>query len=249
MNVVIIEDEIPARERLTELLGAILPGVQIIACHDTVQAAWKWFSHNTMPDLVMMDVHLADGTAFDLMRLVRIDCPIIFTTAYNKYAVEAFKENSIDYLLKPLKKADLEGALSKLSTFKNIFRPNKDALSEPQIVTYKKRFVVRYGENLKTISVDDIAYFSSESRATYAITYDGKKYPMDNTLDALEKIISPADFFRINRKYIISLKSIASMKIYSKARVLVKLDPSVEDQPVVSYERAADFKLWLSGEL
>ncbi len=251
MNVVIIEDELPAKERLEQLLMSVMPSARVIAHHDTVTGASKWFSANPFPDLVLLDVQLADGTAFDLLDMVKINCPIIFTTAYSKFALNAFKAKSIDYLLKPIKHAELEQALLKLKEFKEI-------LTEPitlnrnttgQVTEYKKRFIIRLGEHIKTLAVENISYFLSENKNTFARTFDGLNYPMDHNLDALELMVDPQHFFRINRQFLISLKSIKEMKVYTKSRVIVKLDPTVKVPPIVSSERSADFKLWLAGEL
>ncbi len=251
MNIVIIEDEQPARERLAELLKDIMPDARIVATLDAVQPASKWFSENPSPDLVLLDVQLADGTAFDLLKLIKIECPVIFTTAHRKYALDAFKAKSIDYLLKPVKKQDLESALLKLEEFKHLFGKEDINASQKsmQPPTYKKRFIIRFGEHIKTLAVEDISYCISENKSTFARTFDGQKYPMDYNLDTLEGMLDPQHFFRINRQYLINLKAIAEMKIFSKARVIVRLNPPVKDLPVVSSERAADFKLWLAGDL
>lgn len=252
MNIVIIEDEQPARERLEEMLKKILPATNIVATHDNVKSAHKWFAQNPLPDLVLLDIQLGDGTAFDLLKLVKIDCPIIFTTAYSKFALDAFKEKSIDYLLKPVKKAELEGALQKLNELKQIFsKPDVSAneLKAAGAKEYKKRFMIRLGEHIRTLAVEQIAYFISENKCTFARSYEGLNYPLDNNLDTLEEMLDPQAFFRINRQYLINLKAIDEMKMYSKARVIVKLKPAAKELPVVSAERSADFKLWLAGEL
>lgn len=252
MRIVIIEDEVPARERLAALLTELNPGSKIAATPDTIAGAAKWFSQNPTPDLVMLDIQLADGTAFDLLDLVKIECPIIFTTAYSNYALDAFKAKSIDYLLKPVKKAELELALEKLREFRQIFKThsaNPGAANNGHTGDYKKRFIIRYGEHLKALGVEDISYCISENKNTTARTFDGHAYPMDYTLDALEHMLDPRQFFRINRQYIINLNAIKEMRAYSKARVLIKLDPPVKDPPIVSSERSADFKLWLGGDL
>jgi len=251
MNIVIIEDELPAYNRMAKMLKEINPIAQVIAHHDSVQSAWKWFMQNPLPDLLLLDIQLADGTAFDLLKLVKIDCPIIFTTAFDQYAIEAFKTTSIDYLLKPIKKADLEQAFQKLKEFQHVFRLTDTTLQKIATATqeYKKRFIVRFGEHIKTISVDNVAYFCSENKATFARTLDNHNFPMDHNLDTLEKLLDPKDFFRVNRQYLISLKSIEEMRTYSKARVIIKLAPAVKEPPVVSSKRAADFKLWLAGDL
>ena len=251
MNIVIIEDEQPARERLAELLKEILPDSKIVATHDTVQGASRWLLQNVSPDLILLDVQLADGTAFDLLKLIKIDCPIIFTTAYRKYALDAFKTTSVDYLLKPVKKEDLESALKTLKDFRHIFTPQEISSIQKSVIPpqqYKRRFIIRFGEHIKTLAVENMAYCISENKNTFARTFDGQKYPMDHNLDSLEEMLDPQHFFRINRQFLINLKAIEEMKIYSKARVIVKLNPPVKDLPVVSSERAADFKLWLAGE-
>jgi two-component system LytT family response regulator len=246
MNIVIIEDELPAFKRLSKLISEVVPGANILAHLDSIKSSKKWFEANTCPDIVFMDIHLADGSAFDLQKQVKVECPVIYTTAYDQYAMEAFKTASIDYLLKPVKKEDIAGALQKLKNFQNLFEHADQGHSAPP--EYKKRFLIRFGEHIKTISVEDIAYCYSESKATFAKTFDGRNYPMDHNLDSLESMLDPLDFFRINRQYLISLKSIEEMRTYTKARVIVKLNPPVKDQPVVSSERAADFKQWLAGE-
>jgi DNA-binding LytR/AlgR family response regulator len=250
MNIVIIEDEHLAYQRMAKLVKEIIPVSQISAHHDTVESARKWFMQNPAPDLVLLDVQLSDGTAFDLLKLVNIECPVIFTTAYDKYAIDAFAATTIDYLLKPIKKADLENALQKLKKFQHIFHA-PDVAAKPAQANgeYKKRFVIRFGEHLKSLAADDIAYCYSENKSTFARTMEGRIYPLDHNLDTLEEMLNPADFFRINRQYIVTLKAISEMKTYSKARVIIKLNPAVKEQPVVSSERAADFKKWLAGEV
>lgn len=248
MNILIIEDEQPAYKRLSKLVQEVIPSAKIIGHIDSIQAAIEWFAAHDCPDIVFLDIHLADGSAFDLVKKVKIGCPIIFTTAYDQYAMEAFKTSSIDYLLKPVKKDDLEGALQKLKNLRQLFATSVAEGSNRVQIEYKKRFVVRFGEHIKTLPVTDIAYFYSENKVTLAKTFDNRNYPMDHNLDNLESMLDPQDFFRINRQYLISLKSIEEMKTYSKARVIVNLIPPVKEVPVVSSERAADFKDWLAGE-
>ncbi len=248
MNILIIEDEKPAYNRLQKLLKELLPEAQIIAQLDSIQQAREWFARPTETDIVFLDIHLADGNAFDLMKSVTINAPIIFTTAYDHYTLEAFKTSSIDYLLKPLKKEELRQALEKLNLFKNLLSADSPSQLKPA-PDYKKRFLIRFGEFIKTIAVTEIAYFYSENKATFAKTTDGRNFPIDQNLDALEAVLDPLEYFRINRQYIISVNAIDDMRTYTKARVVVKLNPPVKEAPVVSSERAADFKLWLAGEL
>lgn len=250
MNIVIIEDEMPAYKRLHKLVEETIPGAQVVAHHDSVQSAKEWFEQNPMPDIVFLDIHLADGSAFDLLKMVKFTCPVIFTTAFDQYAIDAFKTSSMGYLLKPVKKEELEDVMAKLEEYKQMFSEQGESfsLAPTQQQEYKKRFVIRFGEHLKTLSVDDLAYCYSENKATYARTFEGRTYPMDHNLDALEHLLDPEQFFRVNRQYLINIKSIEEMKTYSKARVIITLKPSVKEQPVVSSERSADFKQWLGGE-
>jgi len=250
MNIVIIEDEPLAYERMAKLIREIIPISQVVAHHDTVEASRRWFLENPLPDLVLLDVQLSDGTAFDLLKLISIDCPVIFTTAYDQYAIDAFATTSIDYLLKPIKKTDLENAILKLKKFQHIFHsPDILKKAAPANAEYKKRFVIRFGEHIKSLAVEDIAYCYSENKNTYARDAEGRVYPLDQNLDTLEEMLNPVDFFRINRQYIITLKAINEMRTYSKARVIIRLQPAVKEPPVVSSERAADFKKWLGGEI
>jgi DNA-binding LytR/AlgR family response regulator len=249
MKVLIVEDELPAYNKLKKLVEDTFPAAVITGHLDSISSATAWFAVNPLPDVVLMDIHLADGSAFDLLRLVQVDCPVIFTTAYDEYAMEAFKTSGIDYLLKPVRQDDLKAAFQKLDKFRNFFQATREIRAEANPQGYKKRFVIRFGEHIKTLSVEDIAYCFSENKATYARTFDGRSYPMDYNLDNLETMLDPQVFFRINRQYLINLKSIDEMKTYSKARVIISLKPAVKEQPVVSSERAAQFKLWLAGEL
>ncbi|HLO71497.1 MAG TPA: LytTR family DNA-binding domain-containing protein [Flavipsychrobacter sp.] len=249
MNVVIIEDEMPAYRRLAKLVEELLPSAAIVAHLDSVADAKQWFGANKAPDIVFMDVHLADGSAFDLLKLTKIDAPIVFTTAYDQYAIDAFKASSIDYLMKPIKKDELKSAIDKLGEFKKIFNEKsqvlEQALNSPE---YKRRFIIRFGEHIKTLEAEDIAYCYSENKGTMARTFEGRNYPMDHNLDALQSMLDPKTFFRLNRQYLINIKAIADMRTHTKARVIVSLKPPVKEDPVVSSERAADFKKWLADE-
>jgi DNA-binding LytR/AlgR family response regulator len=247
MNIVIIEDELPAFKRLSKLVTETFPAANIVAHLDSVSCAKDWFEMNNMPDIVFLDIQLADGSGLDLIKEVDFKCPVVFTTAYDNYAIEAFQTKSLSYLLKPVKKEDLEQVMQKLKDMRKMFGAMPDQ-ADPDTTGYKKRFIIRFGEHIKTLAVEDIAYCYSENKATFARTFDNRNYPMDHNLDALEKMLDPQQFFRINRQYLISLSAIQEMKTYSKARVIVTLQPQAKEQPVVSSERAADFKHWLGGD-
>lgn len=256
MTILIIEDEEPAFRRLQKMLKEIEPDHTLFDQIVSVSSAIKWFKENDAPDLVISDIQLSDGISFDIFKQVDVKCPIIFTTAYDQYAIEAFKVNSIDYLLKPVKKEELQHAVSK---FKNLAPATAAApaidinklLQSLQPTTgtdYKKRFVVRYGEHIKTIDIEEVVYFYTEDKATFLCTKDARRFVVDYNLDTLDSILDPKIFFRINRQYIISIHSIAEMFAYSKSRVLIKLNPPAKHETIVSTERSADFKHWLGDE-
>lgn len=254
MTILIIEDEEPAYKRLQKMLKELEPDHTL---HDqivSVSSAVKWFKENKAPDLIISDIQLSDGISFEIFKQVDLKCPVIFTTAYDQYAIEAFKVNSIDYLLKPVKKDELEKAVKKFkaltpATTVSAIDINKLLLSlQPAGTEYKKRFVVRYGEHIKTIDIEEVVYFYTEDKATFLCTKDARRFVVDFNLDTLDSILNPKVFFRINRQYIISIHSIAEMFTYSKSRVLIKLNPPTKHETIVSTERSADFKHWLGDE-
>jgi two-component system LytT family response regulator len=252
MKILLIEDEDPAAKRLQKMLKEIEPTAAVSDNIVSVASAIKWFAENPLPDLIISDIQLSDGLSFEIFKTVEILCPVIFTTAYDQYAIEAFKVNSIDYLLKPIKKEELANALEK---YKNI-KPAAPAIDINQLLkafsnpaaNYKQRFVVRYGEHIKTINIEEVAFFYTEDKVNFLTTKEGRRFAIDFNLDALESMLDPKTYFRINRQYIISIQSIAEMFAYSKSRVLIKLSPPAKHETVVSTERSAEFKLWLGDE-
>ena len=254
MTILIIEDEEPAYKRLQKMLKELEPDHTLLDQIVSVSSAVKWFKENDAPDLIISDIQLSDGISFEIFKQVDIKCPVIFTTAYDQYAIEAFKVNSIDYLLKPVKKEELEKAITKFKAFTPaIAAPaidiNKLLQSlQPAGTDYKKRFVVRYGEHIKTIDIEEVVYFYTEDKATFMCTKDARRFVVDFNLDTLDSLLDPKIFFRINRQYIISIHSIAEMFAYSKSRVLIKLNPAAKHETIVSTERSADFKHWLGDE-
>jgi two-component system LytT family response regulator len=254
INVLIIEDELAASKRLQKLITELMPDAAITTILVSIATAVNWFKNNQQPDLVLADIHLADGSSFEIFRQVKLDCPVIFITAYDQYALEAFKHNSIHYLLKPVKKEDLTEAILKFRKMHAV-NANSNIDIEKMLMSfrqpaanYKERFIIRFGEHIKTIETQDIAYFYTENKANYAVMKDGKRYPVDHNLDELEQLINPKSFFRINRQFIIGYNSITEMVSYSKSRVLIKLNPPSKFETIVSTERSATFKLWLAGE-
>jgi two-component system LytT family response regulator len=252
VRVLIIEDEESASNRLAKMVQEALPEAEVIDQLSSVAAAIEWFQNNLQPDLAFFDIHLADGRSFGIFKHVNVDCPIIFTTAFDQYALEAFKVNSIDYLLKPVKKEELERAIDK---FKKIhFKPSapidiqKLLSTIQQKAEYKERFVIKFGEHMRTIQTDDIAYIASENRISFAMLKEGKRYALDFNMDQLEEMLNPKKFFRINRQFIICYDAIGEMHTYTKSRVLVKLNPPTKEETIVSTERSAAFKAWLAGD-
>jgi DNA-binding LytR/AlgR family response regulator len=250
-NILIIEDEDAAVRRISKMVLELMPQANLLPSLASIRTAVEWFKTNPAPDLILSDVHLADGQSFEIFRQVQVQTPIIFTTAYDQYALEAFRVNSIDYLLKPIKKDELERALQKFNNLSvaapviNIEHLLK-SLQNPK-PEYKDRFAVKYGEHIKTIETSDIAYFYTENKVNFLVTKEAKRYAVDQNLDQLENVLDPKNFFRINRQFIIGFHSITEMFSYSKSRVLIKLNPPSKLETIVSAERSATFKSWIDG--
>jgi len=246
-NILIIEDEKPNADRLKRLIRTLRPQVEVLAVLDSVTDTVEWFQGNTTPDAVMMDVRLSDGLSFDILEKINIPCPIIFTTAYDEYAVRAFKYNSIDYLLKPVQEDELEAALSKLeASMQRISRPALEGLLNfIQPKEYRSRFLLPYRDSYKSILVSDIAYFCHELKITRARLFDGSEEIVPQTMEELEAQLNPKCFFRANRQYIIHIDAIKQIHNYfnGKLKVDIKNNPAAE--VVVSREKAALLKSWL----
>lgn len=232
------------------MLLKLEPDAEILEVLDSVKTAVKWLSANEA-DLLFFDIQLADGLSFEILNQVHIKTPIIFTTAFDEYAIKAFKVNSIDYLLKPIDPEELQNALDKFhQNFKRpeTQQPNLAMLEQAmKMLTkqYKERFVVKIGEHIHTISVSDTAYFFSQDKATFLVTQDKKRYIIDYSLEDVESLLDPQEFFRINRKYLISLRAVKDIVSYSNSRLRIILHQSDEMDAIVSRERVQDFKKWL----
>jgi two-component system, LytTR family, response regulator LytT len=248
---IIIEDEEPAFNRLKKMIGEIDSQLVFLENLGSVKSSVEWFQNNPQPDLIFMDIQLSDGNSFEIFKQVKVTCPIIFITAFDQFALEAFKVNSVDYILKPIKKEELSASIEKFNSRKIVqnvdFTQLLQMMQQPK-TQYKERFAVKFGEHLRTIETNDIAYFYTENRVNFFVTFDTKRYVNDFNLDELEALLPPKQFFRINRQFIISIKSIAEMLTYSKSRVLVKLNPPSKLESLVSTERSSEFKGWLAGE-
>ncbi|MEQ9424644.1 MAG: LytTR family DNA-binding domain-containing protein [Cyclobacteriaceae bacterium] len=248
MDVVIVEDERPSADRLRRMISKCEGNIEVAAIIDSVKSGSDWFKENSPPDLMFLDIQLSDGTAFDLLNEISAKPPIIFTTAYDQYAIKAFKFNSVDYLLKPLNQQELEKALEKFYSMESIEPAEiSDFGSIDRIITgdFKRRFLVKIGEQYQKVEVDQIAYFQYDCGLTYIFCPDGKKYPIDHTLDSLENMLHPLEFFRINRKSLVSIKAIDQIHSYFNSRLLLKLNPRTDEDPIVSRDRVGGFKRWM----
>ena len=250
MNVLIIEDEKPAARRLARLLSEF--DVEVSTMLHSVEEAVDWFQKNEHPDLIFLDIQLSDGLSFEIFDLVEVKSAIIFTTAYDEYALQAFKLNSIDYLLKPIDDEELERAVRKYQNLKPDhnqisldFEDIKKFLVNPLEREYKKRFTIRLGQHLKIINADEIECFYSENKGTYAATSEGRNYLLDTTLENLENELSPQIFFRVSRKYYININHIKDIISYTNSRLIIKLNRYNEQEIIVSRERVKDFMVWL----
>jgi|SRR5690554_96758 len=250
MRVIIIEDEQPSARRLKRMLE----NQQVHVSHmlASVEESIDWFQNNAHPDLIFLDIQLSDGLSFDIFEAVDIKSAIIFTTAFDEYALQAFKLNSIDYLLKPIDDDELHAAVEKYKTFKPEkqqlsidFEEIKKLLVNPLEREYKKRFTTKIGQHIKMISVEDIECFYSENKGTYAHTTNGRDYLLDTTLEQLENELSPEDFFRVSRKFFVSIHAIKDIISYTNSRLQIKLNSYSENDIIVARERVRDFKFWL----
>lgn len=251
MNVLIIEDEPLAAQRLETLVVGLLDNVRVVAKIDSVKKSVHWLQKNETPDLILMDIQLADGISFLIFEQCEVKAPVIFTTAYDEYALKAFKVNSIDYILKPVDQADLANALRKLELLKNI-QPSRDVLMQSisqamSMLTkkYKERFVIKVGEHLKTVEVKNVLYFYSQEKTTFCHTADNRNHILDFTLEQLEALIDPAEYFRVNRKYLVRGDSIRDIIAYTNSRLRLVLKDSQDGDIIVARERVQEFRHWL----
>ncbi|MEN2413727.1 LytR/AlgR family response regulator transcription factor [Flavobacterium mesophilum] len=254
MTTLIIEDEKPAARLLQRKLEKLDIAVETML--HSVEESVDWFSNNQHPDLIFLDIQLSDGLSFEIFEKIDIKSAIIFTTAYDEYALKAFKLNSIDYLLKPIDEDDLEVAVTKFKTrlpkteaeSNNLqldFEQIRKMLSNPFEKTFKKRFTVKIGQHLKVITTDEIECFFSENKGTYIHTFDNRNYLIDSTLEILEQELDMKDFFRVSRKFIVPLQAIKEIQVYTNSRLKVILPTYKEDEVIVSREKVQDFKSWL----
>jgi DNA-binding LytR/AlgR family response regulator len=255
MNVLIIEDELLAAQLLEKQLINIDNNINIISTIDSIEKSVEWFKNNPHPDLIFLDIQLSDGLSFNIFNQVEVNSPVIFTTAYDQYALKAFEINSIDYLLKPI---DIESLRTSLKKYNKLNPNNSDSnfnidfnkfLADFSInkKTYKSRFLINKGDSLQIVDINKIAYFYSEQKATFIITKDNKKYISNDSLDSIINNVDPSIFYRINRQFIVSINSIGKISNYFNYKLKLDLIPKTDnDNTVISRTKVKEFKEWLS---
>lgn len=249
IKTLLVEDEEPAAIRLSNLLHEIAHDIEIAAWVESIEAAVKWIKENPSPDLIMLDIQLADGLSFDIFKQVQIESFVIFTTAYDEYAIKAFELNSIDYLLKPINKSNLENSIKK---FRKLSKPAPNfnineliTAIEGKKSNFKKRFLINIGSKIKSVETKDIAYFYVLEKNAFLKTKEGKNYPIDFSLDKLESLIDPEYFFRISRQNIVNYAFIDKISVFSKSRIKIETLPKSEHELLVSANKSHNFRIWL----
>jgi DNA-binding LytR/AlgR family response regulator len=252
MKVIIIEDEKPSARRLQRMLSTLQ--IEAETMLHSVEESITWFQNNEHPDLIFLDIQLSDGLSFEIFETINIQSAVIFTTAFDEYALQAFKLNSIDYLLKPIDAVDLAKAVKKYEVrlprqqaVTLDFNDIKKLLVNPIERDYKKRFSVKIGQHLKLINIEDIECFYSENKGTYVYTSEGRNYLLDTTLELLEQELEPQTFFRISRKYFVNINAIKDMVSYTNSRLQIKLNTYNNHDVIVARERVKGFKTWLEA--
>jgi len=251
MNIIILEDEELAARRLETMIKQFDPSINILAKIESVEEAIRWFNSNPEPDLIFLDIHLEDDLSFAIFDKVEVKSPIIFTTAFDEYAIKAFKLKSIDYLLKPISQDDLNKAIHKYQDWNKANMPLVDMQSlfdliNKKVPAYKNRFSITIGTKIKTFEISEIAYFFSQSSISFMVTNDNMEYPIDYSLDQLIELLDPTQFFRINRQYLVKVKSIANVHVFPKSRLKIDLIPARKDEVFVSIDKVTKFKDWLN---
>lgn len=258
MKILIVEDEELAVKKIKKTLSEVDGNAEVVGVADSISGTVDWLQANPSPDLILMDIELSDGQSFEIFSRVPVKSAVVFTTSYDEYALKAFKVNSIDYLLKPIQKEDLEAALNKYKQMKKIYADEKtgngslnmDALVKElqqklQPKEFRKRFLVKHGQKLVSVEVDEIAYFFSDGRLNFFKTDDNRKFVVDYTMDELEDMLDPQKYFRISRAFYVSVRSIGQIHDYFGNRLLLHLKPSVDKEAIVSREKVTDFKKWM----
>lgn len=257
MKVIIIEDEALAARQLKAMVQECDESIEVVMMLDSVEASVAWLQSNESPDLLLMDIELVDGQSFEIFNQVEVKSPVIFTTAYNEYAIQAFRVNSIDYLLKPIDEKALQRSLQKFRELKSLYGTTSDnSLNINELVNalkqtkhppteYRERFLLKQGSRLVPIAVEDIAYFYSQERLTFVKTWDERSYVVDYTLDELECILNPKCFFRANRQVILCAKAVDKVHLHFNSRLKLDLKPTSTEEVFISRDKSGEFRLWM----
>lgn len=249
MRIIIIEDEKPAAQKLQKAIWQYDAAIDIIAMLGSIKESVEWLQENAQPDLIFMDIQLSDGLSFSIFEQQHFTCPVIFTTAYDDYWQEAFECNSIDYLLKPVKQDKLEAALRKYATLKQFFSASLQSLQNWRQQSlgqdYKKRFLVKRGTDYVSIKTEEIAYFYATHKLVCLVDNRMQKFILDQSLSDIERQLDPAQFYRVNRKYLVNMTAIRRMKVYPKSKLLLELEPAINEEIIIAQENVAAFKEWM----
>jgi len=254
IKVVIIEDEKPAQRLLQETLKEISILTEVVICLDSIQAAVKWFGNNPHPEIVLMDIQLSDGLSFDIFKQIDIESMIIFTTAYDDYAIQSFKVNSLDYLLKPVEKDELQSAFEKYQQYNRRFlKENISAIDFSELVTiiksekieYRKRFLIQSNESFFHIETTQVAFINSRQGITFVRTFDKREYPINFSLQSLKEQLDPEQFFKVNRQVIINMNVIKKVHSYFNGKLKLETTPSYSENVIIGKDKAAQFRRWL----
>lgn len=252
MNILIVEDEELAVKKLQKTLANVDPSANVVGVTDSIKGTVDWLQNNNSADLILMDIELADGQSFEVFNQVEVKAPVIFTTSYDEYALKAFKVNSVDYLLKPVQTEDLQAALTKYKKLTdgkkadvNLESLVKQLQQQLQPKEYRKRFLVKHAQKLVSVDVEEIAFFYSDGRLNFFKTKDNKKYVVDYTMEELEDMLNPDQFFRISRSFYVAIDAIEKIDDYFGNRLILQLKPAVDKEALVSREKVSDFKKWM----
>lgn len=247
MKILIVEDETAAYENLVDILKGIDPEITITGNTESIKQTIRWLKNNTMPELILMDIHLSDGSAFEIFKNIVLETPVIFTTAYDEYAIEAFRVNSIDYLLKPVKTEDMKRALEKYKklSHQDVLKYLAQLTEFTPLPKYKDKLLIPHMDKLQPVDLKDVSFFYTTEKNTRIYLKNGKSLPYSKTLDQIEIALDPADFIRANKQFIVARNSVKNLTIWFDSRLLLSLDVEPPERIYVSKNKAAEFKAWL----
>ena len=254
MKVLIIEDELPTQRMIMDLVGEVAPTAEIAGVIDSVQESVQWLKSNPHPEIILMDIQLSDGISFEILKQVQVTSMIIFTTAFDEYAIQAFKVNSLDYLLKPVDADDLQKAFEKYDMYsRNFLKQKNNETNFDEILlaikrasaNYRTHFLIKGNESFFRLAVSDVAFFYGTNKITFAVTYEKREYPIDFSLESLKEQLSPDDFFKVNRNFIVNIDAIKKIHLYFQGKLVIETKPSHNEKIIIGKDKAASFKQWL----